>query len=192
MREQKRLNGLHELATLTRTLNSTLAEISAVIGRPAQLGHAGEFIASVIFDIDLHVSASFKHHDGFFNVRSPLAGRSVNVKWVTVHEGYMDLSPDADLDELLVMTGPKASSKHLSKSRPWVIASVYLFDAREITSTLQAAGIGVGVASSVRKHLWDAAMIYPDANNPRLVVTDEQRTLLSLFAPLPVPTGGGS
>ena len=42
-----------------------------------------------------------------------------------------------------------------------------------------------GVASSVRKHLWNAAMIYPEQVNQTLILTDEQRNALALFAPLP-------
>lgn len=92
------------------------------------------------------------------------------------------------------MTGPRASTATVaSKRRPWVIDSVYLFDMRGIVGTLQAAGVGVGVASSVRKHLWEAARIHPTANNTRLIITPEQRSLLELFAspsaiPAIVPT----
>ena len=67
-------------------------------------------------------------------------------------------------------------------SRPWVIESVFLFDAHEIVGALRSAGVGIGVASSVRRHFWDAAMVYPESRNPRLVLTDQQRELLSLFA----------
>jgi hypothetical protein len=184
MPNDSRREDLFTLARLLRTLNTTLAEIGSVLGRPAQVGHAGEFIASIIFDIDLHPSASNKDHDGYFGSRSPLAGRSVNVKWGTRQDGLMDLSSTAVLDHVLVLMGPRATASSVASNlRPWVIESVYLFDPGEVIATLRAAGVGVGTASSVRKHVWEAAMIHPEPNNPRLIVTEEQKQLLSLFAP---------
>lgn len=89
MPNEERRHDLLALATLLKTLNGTLAQIPAVLGRPAQVGHAGEPIASAIFDIDLHPNAAFKDHDGYFNTRSPLSGRSVNVNWGLLQEGGM-------------------------------------------------------------------------------------------------------
>jgi hypothetical protein len=159
-----------------------MARIASHIGRPANVGHVGEYIASAIFDIELNTSASAKGHDGYFRAPSPLTGRSLNIKWGTLFEGGMDVSPDAEVDDYLAMTGPRAismTSKGLS--RPWLIESVFLFDLRELRATLRAAGIGIGVATSIRRSLWDTAMIYPEARNPRLVPSDEQRCLLALF-----------
>jgi hypothetical protein len=39
------------------------------------------------------------------------------------------------------------------------------------------------VATSVRKADWTEAEVYPEANNPTLVLTEKQRRLLALFAP---------
>jgi len=187
MPDTTRLDALHELAHRIRTLNDALVEIAAVLRKPAQVGHAGEFIASIIFDIDLHGSAAHKDHDGHFNARSPLAGKTVNIKWGTRDEGGMDLSRTAVFDHLLVLLGPRATAAVVaSNHRPWLISSVYLFDPSEVIRALSASGVGVGVASSVRRYRWDAAMVYPQANNPRLPLTDEQRSLLTLFAPLPL------
>ena len=44
--------------------------------------------------------------------------------------------------------------------------------------------VKLGIATSIRKHLWQAAMIYPEQVNRTLVLSEEQRTALALFAPL--------
>jgi len=49
---------LRELATLLAERNRTEQAITAIINRPAALGHIGEFIASSIFDIALEKSAT--------------------------------------------------------------------------------------------------------------------------------------
>jgi hypothetical protein len=43
--------------------------------------------------------------------------------------------------------------------------------------------VKIGIATSVRKHLWQAAMIYPEQVNPALILSEEQRVALALFAP---------
>ena len=68
------------LASLIRQRNAAEIKIAAIIGRPASIGHLGEYIASKIFNIDLVRSASHKAIDGHFS-DGPLAGRSVNIKW---------------------------------------------------------------------------------------------------------------
>lgn len=175
---------LRRLALLIQQLNVTLGEISAIVGRPAQLGHVGESIASAIFDIKLHDSAVTKGQDGLFGSQSPLAGRSVNVKWYPTDTGLLDLSPDESaVDTYLVLTGPitpPISSRNTT--RPWRIDSVYLFSALDLLSDLKSRRVGIGTASSVRRPLWDAAMVYPDSRNPLLSLTRSQRELLSLFS----------
>jgi hypothetical protein len=47
---------------------------------------------------------------------------------------------------------------------------------------LRERGAQVGDASSVRVGDWEAARLYPAASSPVLVLTDEQRRLLSLFS----------
>ncbi|HUQ59389.1 hypothetical protein, partial [Lentzea sp.] len=63
---------------------------------------------------------------------------------------------------------------------PMVIDAVYLFDAAAVVGELRARGRKIGVASSVREELWEAAEIYP-RRNPSFVLTEEQRELLALF-----------
>ena len=39
----------------------------------------------------------------------------------------------------------------------------------------------IGIATGVKQHLWDEAMIYPSQKNTKLILSDEQRRLLMLF-----------
>ncbi len=47
--------------------------------------------------------------------------------------------------------------------------------------SLSARGVKLGVATSVRQHLWDEAEIYPRQHNERLILSNAQRALLKLF-----------
>jgi len=176
------MDDLARLAESIRTLNRVKHEIAAIIGRPAQIGHVGEYIASRIFDIVLEPSASSKGIDGNF-VRGPLAGRSVNVKWYTKREFMLNITPDFLPDYYLVMTGPRtAPGRSDGTTRPWVIEAVYLFDAHDLVRELEARGVKIGVATSVRQGLWERAEIYPRQHNPALVLSREQKSALALFA----------
>ena len=54
------MNDIVLLAKLIKTKNEIEREISAIIERPAIIGHVGEYIASKIFRIQLKQSASNK------------------------------------------------------------------------------------------------------------------------------------
>ena len=69
---------LEELAELLRERNAIDARIGRLINRPMTAGHAGEWIASRILDIQLEPTAVAKAIDGRFR-SGPLAGRSVNL-----------------------------------------------------------------------------------------------------------------
>jgi hypothetical protein len=173
---------LTRLAELIRSRNAIDAEIAAIIGRPAEKGHTGEYVAAQIFDIALNESASNKAYDGRFST-GPLAGHSVDIKYYGKQEGILDISPGELPDVYLVLTGelgPAASSK--GKTRPWTIQRVYHFDARTLHHELTARGIRIGIATSVRRELWESAEIFPQQTNKALLLTDEQRRLLPLFA----------
>lgn len=172
---------LARLAELMRRKNQVDNEIAALVNRPAQLGHVGEFIAARIFGIRLYPSAVHKDSDGEF-VEGPLAGRTVNVKWYLKREGVVDLTPDCSCDFHLVMTGSRSwVASTVGATRPWGIAAVYLFDTQQLIADQRARGVQVGAASSVREAQWQAAEIYPQPRNPLLVLSEEQRALLDLF-----------
>lgn len=176
------MQDLHQLADLLKEKHLIDERIANLVGRPAQIGHVGEYIASEIFGIALERSATAKGMDGRFTT-GLLAGRSVNIKWYGKLEGVLDLTPAYLPDEYLVMTGPRSGAlSSRGGHRPWLIQSVFLFDAHELVQQLGARGSKLGVASSVPRQFWDAAEIYPEQRNRRLLLSDTQRAMLALFS----------
>lgn len=178
------MDDLSTLAALIKAKNAHDLEIARILHRPAQLGHAGEYIASRIFNIELNVSAAYKGDDGAFR-NGPLRGCRVNIKWYGRHEGLLDMSINAAADlYYLVMIGPKgAAVTSVWASRPWVIDFVFLFKAQELIAALRARKIPpkIGVATSVAKDFWHAAEIYPSPTNPLLPLNEQQQAALRLF-----------
>lgn len=173
---------LERLAELIAQRNAVSAEITAVTGRPALIGHLGEFIASEIFDIRLESSATNKGFDGRF-ASGPLSGRTVDVKWYGKQEGILDLRT-ADLpDYYLILTGPasSATSSH-GEERPWLIEHVHLFEAASLDRAVAARGVKIGAATSVARELWEAAEVYPNPTCEALRLGEEQRHALGLFS----------
>jgi hypothetical protein len=175
------MDSLEQLAILLRQYNAIGKEIASLIGRPAQIGHAGEFIAAQIFDIRLEHAANTKAIDGRF-ASGPLTGCSVNIKWYAMQENLLDVCLGVQPDYYLVMTGPPPSSlTSRGGQRPWLLQSVFLFASHQLLAELAQRGVKVSVATSVRKATWDAAMIYPHNNNPAYVLSELQRQQLALF-----------
>jgi hypothetical protein len=172
-----------ELAKLIKKHNKIDNEISALIGRPALIGHTGEFIASKVFDISLAVSASQKSIDGFFQ-SGPLKNQSVNIKWYTYDARELDITPNSLPDYYLVLTGGQAQpSSSRGRVRPWVIEKVYLFEAKILVENLSKMGKKIGIPTSIDKVQWSKGEIYPKQANTTLPVGNEQKRLLSLFLP---------
>ena len=175
------MHELEQLADLIHQREAIDDQIAALIRRPALIGHAGEYIAAAIFDIELHQSATHKGSDGLFTT-GELAGRSVNIKWYSKQAGFLDMNASALPDEFLVLAGPRTNAtSSFGKTAPWYIESVYLFNAQELAAALQAHSIKLQVGTSLRRHYWEAAEIYPTQSNPRLILSAEQRNLLALF-----------
>lgn len=175
------MDDLVQLATLIETRNQLEGKITALIGRPAPIGHLGEYIASRIFNIALEESASHKSSDGYFNVE-PLKGQTVNIKWYAFQEGILDITPESLPDHYLVLTGLKSGTmtSH-GRVRPWTIEKVFLFDAHSLVEELRLAGVKIGIATSVRQHLWEKAEIYPAGRNDLCQLSQVQRDMLALF-----------
>lgn len=174
---------LPQLASLLRQRNDIDDAIARHIGRPAALGHLGEFIAARVFGIELEESAATRAIDGRFT-DGALTGRTVNVKCYSVRQGMLDLEPINGPDYYLVLTGPRETAgTSRGALRPFVIESVFLFEATFLHSDLRARGRRVGTASSIRAEQWARAIIYPEAHNSTLILTDAQRELLTYFAP---------
>lgn len=176
------MDELPRLAGLIRRRNSLEYEITAIIGRPAAIGHIGEYIASRIFNISLEKSASFKSIDGRF-LDGPLESRSVNIKWYAKLEGVLDITPDALPDYYLVMTGPKSNVTSYDRVRPWTIDYVFLFDAHNLVGELIQRNTKIGIATSIRNVLWKNAEIFPGSTNSAYVLSTKQREALGLFGP---------
>ncbi|MEQ7007664.1 hypothetical protein ABN028_15930 [Actinopolymorpha sp. B17G11] len=172
---------LAELARLLRGRNTIDVRIGQLINRPMTSGHAGEWIASRIFDIQLEPSAVARAIDGRFRT-GPLAGRSVNVKWYLKRENILDMTESTVVDYYLVLTGPKASAKDAKTLRPWCIDSVYLFDAQKVSAHQRVRGVKSGIAASIPEAQWRAAEIYPNPTCESLPLTIEQRRWVALFA----------
>jgi hypothetical protein len=101
----------------------------------------------------------------------------VKVKWYLNQESVLDMTGSLTLDYYLVMTGPppRPDEKRL---RPWVIDSVYLFDAHHLLDELIKGGVKVGLAASVRKDQWQKAKIYPQSSISAYPLSEEQEKLL--------------
>jgi len=174
---------LEQVARLVRERNTLDEEIAGIIGRPVATGHLGEWIAARVFRIALEASAAAPGIDGRFTTGS-LQGRTVNVKWYLKREGVLDVTESAAPDYYLVLAGPSsAAASSRGGTRPWCIASVHLFDAELLLGELRTRGVEIGVASSVRVAQWEAAEVYPRANNKMLPLEPEQAGRLRLFAP---------
>lgn len=175
------VDDLARLAELIGARNAVARDIAGLIGRPAQIGHVGEYIASRVFGIALEESAARKGVDGRF-AEGPLVDRSVNVKWYAKQGGVLDLTPEALPDFYLVLAGPRSpAGSSRGTVRLWTIQSVHLFESRELVEPLRARGVKMGTATSVARELWEAAEVYPNQRSPWLAVSDEQRRMLRLF-----------
>ena len=175
------MDELSKLALLLSKRNSIDEEIGAIIGRPGLTGHIGEFIASQIFDIELSDSASEKSIDGHFRSGN-LASKSVNIKYYTVRGGTLDITPESLPDYYLVMEG-KSDTPDSSKNKvyPANIGSVYLFESLSLMESLKERGVKIGTATSVVRHLWDSAEVYPKRTNENIVVSRSQSDALTQF-----------
>jgi hypothetical protein len=172
LRGARLVETLTQLAALIHERNALEERITAITHRPAAIGHLGEFIAAQIFQIELVHSASQKSIDGYFKA-GLLAGASVNIKWYAKGESLLDITPAALPDYYLVLTGPRATvMTSRGFTRPWLIHAVYLFRADLLVQKLQAAGVQVGIATSVRRIQWAGAEIFPIQTNRDLLLTD--------------------
>ena len=172
---------LQRLAELIHARNANEVAITGIVGRPAQLGHIGEYIASRIFDIELEQDATHPGSDGQFR-SGQLAGKSVDVKFYAKREGVLDIKRKHLPDYYLVLAGPKSSATSSKGStRPWCIKEVFLFEAAPLVARLLAHGVRLGTATSVRNEEWDRARIYPASSGDPPELAKDQMDALRLF-----------
>jgi hypothetical protein len=163
--------------------NAIDAKIAALIGRPVERGHLGEYIGGAVFNINLAPTATNSGSDGVFQ-SGPLTGRSVNVKFYGKREGCLDLVAHGGPDYYLVLTGAKAAAaSSRGATRPLVIEAVYLFEGAALLSALskRTPPPKIGIATSVANEYWDAAEIWPRTVSAALKLTDRQRQTLLQF-----------
>ncbi len=106
----------------------------------------------------------------------------MDIKKYSKDQGLLDVPLSALPDFFLVLTGARttaASSR--GTTAPWTIESVYLIEAAPLVAELSARGVKIGVATSIRRHVWDNAEIYPSPNNGTLRLTPEQISMIELF-----------
>lgn len=175
------MHDLEQLAKIIKRKNTIDEEVTAIIERPALIGHTGEYIASKIFDIELEESAAHKAIDGVFR-EGKIAGKTVNIKWYGKLEGVLNITPKTVPDFYLVLTGPKtAATSSRGLTRPWTISYVFLFDAYELIRGLKERNVIIGIAASIANKFWESAEIYPRQINDDLVVSEAQKQAISLF-----------
>ena len=170
---------LETLASIIKQRNAIDSQITEVIGRPAQQGHFGEFVAAKIFGIQLHGSATHKGSDGVFETGA-LQGKTVEIKYYPKRD-VLDLKTSSPPDFYLAITGPRGEAESSrGKTRPWVIEAVYLFNEVDLRRRLTGK-VKIGTATSIRQSIWEESEIYPNKNNIVLKLTQTQRDLLALF-----------
>lgn len=175
------MEDLKALATLVHELNRVTNGISTIVGRPAQMSHVGDFVASRIFGIGLEHSSSATGIDGRFR-HGKLAGKTVNIEWCSKNDGLLDMEKEALPDFYLVMTGTRAEAESTEGTvGPWVIDYVYLIGTEPLVRELKKRGRDPGEATSVRREDWDRCEVYPRSACPYLTLTDVQRAMLRLF-----------
>jgi hypothetical protein len=171
---------LGRLAALLRVRNAIDREIATVLGKSPTPGNLGEFIASRIFDIKLAPTGVNPGHDGWFQ-SGPFAGKSVNVKLYSEDAGLLDIGQHP-ADYYLVLTGPRPAPSSGPRSLPRRIDAAYLFDIAALRASLSERGVGIGIATSVRKQYWQEAQICPAREDGPLQLTPQQVELLGMFS----------
>lgn len=170
------------LSSLLKRKNEVEKEMAVIIRRPLEKGHFGEFVAAEIFGIDLCEDATNEGYDGVFR-GGALDGKTLNIKYYTRHERLLDLKKEDGPDHYLVMTGPAAApAASRGQTRPWVIVSVFVFEAAALLSELRKRNPRkrIGLATYVPADMWDEVKVYPcDSAFPPL--TRSQKDLLELF-----------
>ena len=176
---------IERLARLIRDRNAIDDEIARIVGRPAEKGHVGEYIAATLFGIELEESAVQAGYDGHFR-EGPFMGKTVNIKWYAKREGLLDIREDHLPDYFLVLAGPpEVMESSKGQTRPWLIEEVFLFEAKPLVERLKTRGVKIGVATSVRQAEWKEARMYPGGGLSGLRFPDAARNLLSLFCGKP-------
>ena len=176
------MSHLPRLAELLHARNTVESNIANLLGSSVNLSSVGEYIAATIFNITLISSKQNSEFAGIF-ANQPLRGKTVDVQWYPRREGFLTVHTESTPDYYLVLAGPKQeSSTARALVSPWLISSVHLFNASELLIALRERGVQIGSHTSVINQLWERAEIFPTQHNSSLVLAEEQRVLIQLFA----------
>lgn len=172
---------MKRLASLLKERNDIDYGIAEIVGRPAEKGHVGEYIASKVFGLELESSATTAGYDGRFS-SGPLAGKTANVKWYAKREGILDVNLKHLPDFFLVLAGPvTAPASTAGTTRPWVIAEAFLFETSPLIERLNERGVKIGTATSVIKSEWETARVYPKTQLSNEMFPSSDIGALALF-----------
>ena len=176
------LKQLEILSQLLKERNQIDKKIASLLGRPAEKGHIGEFIAEKVLGIKLNTSGSAPGFDGVFEY-GPLVGQKVNIKFLK-HDKNIDLNKKHSPDYYLVLVSPQIKGAY-GTLLPICIEGIFLFNANELIYELKSRTPTkeIGTATRIPEDLWCKAEIYPNKNNNILKLTDKQRNLLVYFKP---------
>lgn len=172
------MQDLPRLASLIKSRNTVEGKIAALIGRSAQAGNVGEFIAASIFRISLDEPGRSTGYDGRFT-HGLLAGQTVDIQWHPRHDGQINIRPDFLPNYYLILSGPETPTTPFSN--PWLIEHIYLFHAQDLMNALHERGVQIGSGTSVTGPLWERNEIYPVPRNQHLILSEEERRMLVLF-----------
>lgn len=167
------------LASLIKSRNTIDQKIATLIGRSAQAGNVGEYIAAEIFHIAMEEVGRLRGYDGRF-ITGPLRGKTVDVQWHPKRDGQINIRQDALPDYYLILTGPENITPPYAN--PWLIESIYLFQAHDLLMALRERGVQIGSGTSVTGPLWERAEIYPVPRNSQFQLSDDERKVLILFS----------
>ena len=95
---------LRQMAKLLAERAQLDEQIAEIVGRKAERGNIGEWIAAEIFDIELEQRANNAGYDGRFR-SGPLQGRSVNIKWYGADDHLIDKAAHHSVYRLGVSRG---------------------------------------------------------------------------------------
>jgi len=97
-------------------------------------------------------------------------------------EGLLDITPECLPDFYLVMTGPKATAgSSRGITNPWLISYIFLFDAVSLFGELKRQVRKIGIATSLKRHIWEMAEIFSEQKSDLLILSDRQKELIALF-----------
>jgi len=112
-----------------------------------------------------------------------LVSKKLLIKLNSSRESLLDINLDSPPDYYLVLSGPKYSEMSSKNTiRPLVISSVFLFNSETFLQQSKQRGIKISKQTGVIESQWNDAEIYPTQRNKDLILSNEQKNLLSLFS----------